>query len=76
MKRVHNANARLSMVQQARANPNHSRISPKKLAPLTYSNIPPESRTELLQNTLVKMFNVTFSVYQVGAILLISLFDL
>lgn len=44
MKSVHSANARLSVVQQARANPNHSRISPKKLAPLTYSNIPPKGR--------------------------------
>lgn len=71
---MHKANAKLSMVQQARANPNHSRISPKKLAPLTYSNIPPESRTELVQNTLVRMFSVTFSVHQVGAILPMSLF--
>jgi hypothetical protein len=28
-------------VSLATANPNHSRISPKKLAPETYSNIPP-----------------------------------
>lgn len=52
IKSVHNANARLSMVQQARANPNHSRISPKKLAPLTYSNIPPKSRTGLFEKHL------------------------
>lgn len=76
MKRVHNANAKLSMVQQARANPNHSRISPKKLAPLTYSNIPPENRTELLQNTLIKMSSVIFSIHQIGAISPMSLFNI
>lgn len=38
------AKAVLSSVLHANANPHHSTISPKKLAPLTYSNIPPAEK--------------------------------
>lgn len=38
------AKAVLSSVLHARANPDHSIISPKKLAPVTYSNIPPTGK--------------------------------
>ena len=42
LQKVKSAKAKAGRDEHARAKPNHSMISPKKLAPDTYSNIPPE----------------------------------